>query len=155
MGANTISVDSKTAANPSNPDDYRLADQIGHILRRASQRHSQIFSGLMTDGLTPTRFAALAMLQERGGLSQNELGRLTAMDIATIKGVVDRLRAKGLVSVEQDPKDGRRSLIDLTAAGRNVLAEAIPIGGAISEATLSSLTAAESVSLIRLLRKIS
>lgn len=109
----------------------------------------------MTDGLTPTRFAALAMLQERGGLSQNELGRLTAMDIATIKGVVDRLRAKGLVSVEQDPKDGRRSLIDLTAAGRNVLAEAIPIGGAISEATLSSLTAAESVSLIRLLRKIS
>lgn len=155
MGANTISVDSKTAANPSNPDDYRLADQIGHILRRASQRHSQIFSGLMTDALTPTRFAALAMLQERGGLSQNELGRLTAMDIATIKGVVDRLRAKGLVSVEQDPKDGRRSLIDLTAAGRNVLAEAIPIGGAISEATLSSLTAAESVSLIRLLRKIS
>ncbi len=136
-------------------DDYRLADQIGHILRRASQRHTQLFAKMMVDGLTPTRFAALAMLRERGGLSQNELGRLTAMDIATIKGVVDKLTAMGLVSVGRNPQDARRSLIKLTDKGEAVLAEAIPAGIAISAATLARLSTAETKQLIKLLLKIS
>jgi len=55
--------------------EYRLNDQIGHILRRAHQRHTVIFAGLMPEGLTPTRFAAMAKLLEAGTLSQNELGR--------------------------------------------------------------------------------
>ncbi len=136
-------------------DDYRLADQIGHILRRASQRHTQLFAKMMVDGLTPTRFAALAMLRERGGLSQNELGRLTAMDIATIKGVVDKLTAMGLVSVGRNPQDARRSLIKLTDKGEAVLAEAIPAGMAISAATLARLSTAETKQLVKLLLKIS
>jgi len=136
-------------------DHYRLADQIGHILRCASQRHTQIFSKLMVDGLTPTRFAALVMLHDhKEGLSQNQLGRLSAMDIATIKGVVDKLSALGLVSVNQDPKDSRRNLINLTHKGETVLAEAIPAGTTISEATLEPLSANESKQLIKLLRKI-
>lgn len=134
--------------------DYRLTDQIGHILRRASQRHSQIFTAMMQAGLTPTRFAALVMLLERGGLSQNELGRLTAMDIATIKGVVDRLREKGLVSVNLDPNDARRNLIELTSSGREILDQAIPAGLEISRETLAPLTAAERQQLIELLQKI-
>ncbi len=136
-------------------DDYRLTEQIGHILRRASQRHSQIFTGMMPAKLTATRFAALAMLLERGVLSQNELGRLTAMDIATIKGVVDRLREKGLVSVGQDPDDARRNLIALTQAGRDLLDVAIPAGVEVSEATLAPLNESERLQLIKLLKKIS
>lgn len=135
--------------------DYRLAEQIGHILRRASQRHSQIFSAGMPGDLTPTRFAALAMLLERGPLSQNELGRLTAMDVATIKGVVDRLRAKDLVSVSQDPDDARRNLIALTRAGEALLDDAIPAGVEVSAQTMGPLAAAEQHQLIELLRKIS
>ena len=134
--------------------DYRLVEQIGHILRRASQRHSQIFSAGMPAGLTPTRFAALAMLLERGPLSQNELGRLTAMDVATIKGVVDRLRAKELVSVGQDPDDARRNLIALTPAGEALLGDAIPAGVEVSAQTMEPLDALEQRQLIALLRKI-
>lgn len=136
-------------------DDYRLTEQIGHILRRASQRHSQIFTGMMPAKLTATRFAALAMLLERGVLSQNELGRLTAMDIATIKGVVDRLREKGLVSVGQDPADARRNLIALTQAGRDLLDDAIPAGIEVSDATLAPLNESERLQLTKLLKKIS
>ena len=36
--------------------------------------------------VTPTQFAALAKLDDAGPVSQNELGRLTAMDPATIWG---------------------------------------------------------------------
>ena len=44
-------------------------------------------------------------------MSQNRLGRLKAMDVATIKGVIDRLTARGLTETSADPKDGRRLLV--------------------------------------------
>lgn len=134
---------------------FRVTEQIGHVLRRASQRHTAIFADQMVSGLTPTRFAAMSMLMERGSLSQNELGRLTAMDIATIKGVVDRLSDRGLVSVGPDPNDARRNLIRLTKAGTDMLRQAIPRGLEITEETLKPLSMAERRQLVELLEKIS
>ncbi|MEO0680298.1 MAG: MarR family transcriptional regulator, partial [Pseudomonadota bacterium] len=95
---------------------YQLSDQAGYNLRRANQRHVAIFARHV-DGLTPTQFATLARLHERGPLSQNLLGRATAMDSATIKGVVERLRAKGFVASRLDENDQRLRLVELTAAG--------------------------------------
>jgi cobyrinic acid a,c-diamide synthase len=66
---------------------YVLDDQIGFVLRRVTQRHLAIFSDAIPE-VTTTQFAALAKLAELGPLSQNHLGRVTAMDAATIKGVV-------------------------------------------------------------------
>ena len=62
---------------------YRLEDQVGFYLRRAAQRHAAIFADRMTDELTPTQWAALVKLAEFVSLSQNLLGRETAMDAAT------------------------------------------------------------------------
>ena len=39
------------------------------------------------------------------------------MDVATIKGVIDRLTARGLTETSPDPEDGRRLLVSLTRAG--------------------------------------
>ena len=102
---------------------FRLDEQIGFLLRRATQRHASVFSDLMIEGLTPTQFAALAKLYECGPLSQNHLGRLTAMDVATIKGVVGRLLKRGYVKVAKDLADRRRSKISLTNEGERVAAE--------------------------------
>lgn len=134
--------------------DYVLADQIGHILRKASQRHSTIFSSTIPSGLTPTRFAAMVVLYQRKTLSQNELGRATSMDVATIKGVVDRLNIRGLVTIKSDPNDARRKLIRLTQQGKDTIAAAISIGIAISEKTLEPLTSSEQSTLTELLNKI-
>jgi hypothetical protein len=53
-----------------------------------------IFAKEIGINLTPTQWAALAKLTETGPCSQNQLGRLAAMDVATIKGVIDRLTAR-------------------------------------------------------------
>ncbi|MEE9335448.1 MAG: MarR family winged helix-turn-helix transcriptional regulator [Granulosicoccaceae bacterium] len=137
------------------PKTYLLENQIGHILRKVSQRHSGIFVSQMSTELTPTRFAAMAKLLERGPLSQNELGRLTAMDVATIKGVVDRLRVRKLVDSKKDPKDARRQLIKLTNKGKTVMRAAIPDARRVTKLTLDPLTTAESKLLTKLLNKIS
>jgi hypothetical protein len=73
-------------------EPYVLDEQVGFALRQAQQRHTTIFAAKMIEDLTPTQWAALAKLRELGDCSQNHLGRLTAMDAATIKGVVDHHR---------------------------------------------------------------
>ncbi len=133
---------------------FRLDEQIGFLLRRATQRHASVFSDLMIEGLTPTQFAALAKLYECGPLSQNHLGRLTAMDVATIKGVVGRLLKRGYVKVAKDLADRRRSKISLTNEGERVAAEGEFAGIEITDATLSRLSRGERDTLVSLLRKI-
>ena len=105
-------------SNDRSADGYQLSTQVGFNLRRANQRHVAIFARHV-DGLTPTQFAALARLYEYGALSQNRLGRLTAMDSATIKGVVERLAAKDLVVSRADANDLRLRVVELTATGRS------------------------------------
>jgi DNA-binding MarR family transcriptional regulator len=77
------------------------------------------------------------------------------MDIATTKGVVDRLKAKRLVRSAADETDRRRSVISLTQSGMELIETLRRAGTAISEETLSPLTAREQEMLITLLRKLS
>ena len=130
--------------------DYRLDDQIGYKLRLASQRHLEIFTGLLPD-LTPTQFSTLVRLREHGALSQNHLGRLAAMDAATTKGVVDRLREKGLVETARSETDRRRLDVALTPAGAAALDAAIPRAEEITRRTGAALSAADLATLLRLL----
>ena len=133
---------------------YRLEDQIGFYLRRAGQRHAAIFLKHMAADLTPTQWAALVKVAELGSVSQNQLGRDTAMDAATIKGVVDRLIKRGFVAARSDPGDGHRTLIALTPEGAEVLASGIPAATAITAETVQPLTPGERHMLLELLSKI-
>lgn len=144
---------SDTADGGTGP--YRLDDQVGYILRLASQRHAAIFQAHALEGLTATQFAALVRLSEHGKCSQNRLGRLAAMDVATIKGVVDRLRQKGLTLTEPDPDDKRRTLISLSPEGAALVEQMKEVGARITEETLAPLSRTERRNLIRLLQKIS
>ncbi len=135
---------------------YHLDAQVGYLLRLASQRHAVIFQKQMeAQNLTPTQFSTLLRIAEEGEVSQNHLGRLAAMDVATVKGVVDRLRAKNLLRSNADPDDKRRSMISLTEEGEAKIPALKRIGAAITEATLDPLKPAERSALIALLRKIS
>lgn len=136
------------------PGGYRLEDQIGFQLRRASQRHGAIFAAHMVADLTPTQWAALVKLAERETVSQNLLGRETAMDAATIKGVVDRLQRRRLVETRPDPEDGRRMLIAVTPEGKRLVEDGISRGLMISAETLNPLKPAEQKLLLDLLRRI-
>lgn len=133
---------------------YALDDQIGYLLRLANQRHAIIFQNLISHELTPTQFATLMRVAEVGKVSQNHLGRLAAMDVATIKGVVDRLKAKGLLLTEPDPDDRRRSLISLTEAGKDMIRALQDEGKRITRETLSPLRQSEQTTLLALLRRI-
>ncbi|RYE50029.1 MAG: MarR family transcriptional regulator, partial [Rhizobiaceae bacterium] len=139
---------------PEGVSEYRVDQQIGFFLRQANQRHVAIFAGRMGDRLTTTQWAALSKLKEIQPTSQNQLGRETAMDVATIKGVVDRLVARDLVRTEPDPRDGRRLILSLTPEGEAAMDRNLATARAVTEETLSPLTSGERMILIELLTKI-
>ncbi|UWU73727.1 MarR family transcriptional regulator [Bradyrhizobium huanghuaihaiense] len=141
-------------AKSSNKSSYVLDEQVGFILRQVWQRHSAIFSRDIGTNITPTQWAALSKLAETGPCSQNQLGRLTAMDVATIKGVIDRLTARGLTETSQDPEDGRRLLVSLTRAGQQLAEKVAPNALAITRETLAPLDAREREMLMALLNKL-
>lgn len=136
------------------PSTYALEDQVGHLLRRAHQRHAAIFlEGIGPAALTPMQWAALVTVVREGKASQNRLGRLTAMDPATIQGVVRRLRARGLITRSADPADRRASVLAPTEAGIALVEATLPAAIAISEATLAPLDPAERRIFLQLLQR--
>ncbi|MDP3196765.1 MarR family winged helix-turn-helix transcriptional regulator [Tabrizicola sp.] len=132
---------------------YRLDDQIGYVLRRVTQRHLAIFAAAIPE-VTTTQFAVLARLAEIGPQSQNHLGRETAMDAATIKGVVDRLAKLGYVTTNSDPADRRRLTVSLTDAGEQLFANRVPTALSVSAQTVSPLTEDEARLLKDLLARL-
>lgn len=132
---------------------YRLDDQIGYVLRRVTQRHLAIFAAAIPE-VTTTQFAVLARLVEIGPQSQNHLGRATAMDAATIKGVVDRLARLGYVATSADPGDRRRLTVSLTPAGEQLFADRVATALAVSAETVAPLTDEEARQLAVLLAKL-
>ena len=139
---------------PDAHDDYVLDEQIGYVLRMANQRHTGIFQSLICKNLTPTQFSVLIRLSEKGELSQNLLGRLVALDTATTKGVVDRLRAKALIQSRPDASDKRRAIISLTEQGLSIISTLKNNSLQITKETLSPLNVAEKRDLMVLLKKI-
>ena len=144
----------KARSRPATAGDYVMEDQVGFLMRVAMQRHTSIFTSRMVGDLTQTQFAALAKLAEVGTCSQNHLGRLIYLDAATIKGVVDRLRIRRLVTLDGDPTDRRRSMISLTRAGRRVAEKAVAVAHRITAETLIPLKRPEQRQVVRLLKKL-
>lgn len=140
------------AANGS----YVLEDQIGFRLRKAHQRATTIFAEVMVEfDVTPTQFAALAKLDDLGAISQNQLGRLTAMDPATILGVVGRLHRSGWLRARPSVEDQRLMLIELTPEGQVRTKAMKERAATVTARTLHGLSPAEAQTLNELLGRLS
>ena len=140
---------------PARAAAYVLEDQVGFLLRCAHQRATETFNAVMERfAVTPTQFAALAKLDDLGSVSQNQLGRLTRMDPATVSGVVGRLIARGLVHQSPHTRDARLVLLALTPSGRAAVLEMKAVGAEVSRRTLEALKPGEAAALLQALAKI-
>ncbi len=150
----SFSEQTHAAASPETPE-FILDEQVQHLLRRAHQRASAIFLNVLASAqLTPTQFFAMARLHETGKLSQNRLGRLAAMDPATIQGVIRRLQERGFIDRLPDPNDRRRMLLSLSPLGQETVASLLNDAKRVGGEILAPLTPAERDSFMGLLKKL-
>ncbi len=135
-------------------ENYDYTQQVGHLLRKVYQRHVAIFQQHVGDSqITAVQFITLCALRDHGPSAQNDLVRYTAVDQATIRGVVERLKARDLVSLGPDPTDKRKVIVMLTGAGQALIQHTTDNAIHITEMTYGQLNPAERVALVYLLRK--
>ena len=133
---------------------FTVEDHVGFLLRRAHQRHVALFTArLAASELTPTQFTALLKTVELGRITQNHLGRLAAMDPATIQGVVRRLAARGLMRRGLDKMDRRTTVLEPTEAGVVLITKVVACARQAHEAALAPLDPDERAGFLALLRK--
>ena len=134
---------------------YDLANHPAHVIRRAHQRATMRFQELMGHhGLTPTQLAALATVLRHGEVSQNQLGRMTAMDPSTISIVVRRLLKLGLVVGVASKSDQRLSLIRMTPKGVRTTLPLLEESNEVARRVLSPLSEAEQKVFLALLHRV-
>lgn len=155
-----MSSETNQPANPSESprpsiSEYDFSKQVGHLLRKVYQRHLAIFQQHSCDRqLTAVQFAVLCALRDNGPNSQSELGRITAIDHATIRGIFERLKARGLIELSATEQDRRKVIASLTQDGRATLDAMVPHALQITELTMGDLNPAERVAMLFLLQKI-
>lgn len=133
---------------------YDFSQQVGHLLRRAYQRHVAVFQQRIPDSqLTAAQFVVLCAVRERSACSLNDIVRATAIDQGTARGVVERLRSRELIEVTHDPADKRKVMIRATDAGDALVRKTVPFAQEITEATFGDLNPAERVAVLYLLQK--
>ncbi len=135
-------------------EDYVFSDQVGHLLRRAYQRHVAIFQQTIPDGqLTAAQFVVLCAIRQFKSCSLSDIVKVTAIDQATMRGIIERLKAREVIQVSHDANDKRKVLVSLAPAGEKIVDATVPAAFAVSEATFGNLNAAERVAILDLLRK--
>lgn len=90
-----------------------------------------------TIDVTPEQWAILNRLNEKSGLTQNEVAKLTFKDNANITRIVDKLESKGLVVRQPDSNDRRAWKISITKKGTEIRNSVEPLAiGVLNKATV-------------------
>jgi DNA-binding MarR family transcriptional regulator/N-acetylglutamate synthase-like GNAT family acetyltransferase len=113
---------------------------LGSRLRRLSELvtedASRIYS-LYKVGLEPRWFPVFFVLSAQNGLSITEVAQSIRQTHASVNQVVKEMKKKGLVEERKDAKDGRKTLLTLTAKGQELIPQlkqqAADVSSAVAE----------------------
>ena len=134
--------------------DFDFSETVGHLLRRAYQRHVAIFQQTIKEyQLSAAQFVVLCTVRGQGSCSLSVIVKATAIDQATVRGIIERLKLRSLITVTHNPDDRRKVSVSLTDEGLTIIRQTVPLVQQISELTFNGLNPAERVAMIYLLRK--
>ncbi|MDT0170460.1 MarR family transcriptional regulator [Pseudarthrobacter sp. BRE9] len=109
----------KATADPTAPDT--LAIDLRTAVMRTSRRLRVEATG---DIITPGQYTVLALLNGSGPSTLRALAESEHVQAPSMTRIVNALADQGFVTRSADPDDGRQVRVDITDAGRAVLAEA-------------------------------
>ena len=98
-----------------------------HVQRAARVLARRFDDALRPHGLTNGQFSLLMSLNRPEPPAMGPVASLLAMDRTTLTAALKPLERRGLVQITPDPADRRSRVLKLTAKGRKLLAEALPV----------------------------
>jgi DNA-binding MarR family transcriptional regulator len=104
--------------------------------------------------LTQKQVSVLWLIDDHPDIAQTDLAQRMRMDRATTMAIVNRLEARGLLVRGPSPRDRRKQTLNLTAAGRSLLATAKDAIRTHEDWLKARFTAREVETLIEMLARI-
>ena len=132
-----------------------VLSRVTRISKHLDRLRRAVFS---VHGLDVWEFDVLATLRRAGKPYQLTPTALMAQTLVTSGAMtnrINRLEARGLVSRQADPEDGRRVVVALSEPGRKLVDRALDDLLSAEQRALEPLTAAERKELASLLRLVS
>ncbi len=100
----------------------RLLERPGFLARRLHQIHVALFMEECAGfDITPVQYSLLTELAQSGQCEQAALARTLCLDRTNTADVIGRLKRRGLVERNANPRDKRSRLVKLTPAGQAAL----------------------------------
>lgn len=139
------------AGNSRLPPIPELESTPGHLIRRAQQVHTAIWTAELGGHLTGPQYALVSALKSSVDLDQRSAGLTASLDKSTTADVIARLERNGWLRRSQDPRDGRRKLLLLTPAASAALNDLTPRVQGVQRRLLLSLPPTEREPFVRAL----
>jgi DNA-binding MarR family transcriptional regulator len=141
--ANTTAITTRpttAAAQAARADWLALDHQLCFALYSASLAMTKAYKPLLAPlGLTYPQYLVMLVLWEGDGVTVSQVGERLSLDSGTLTPLLKRLQALGLLQRLRDAADERRVLLQLTAAGRALRAQALAVPQAIACASACDL----------------
>ncbi|HXV44015.1 MAG TPA: MarR family transcriptional regulator [Anaerolineae bacterium] len=133
--------------------DKAIAYKIQRTARLLRLHLTKFLQEAGTD-TTPEQWFILFRLYEQDGQSQGELADKDLQDHPNVTRMLDALEKRNLVVRQADPHDRRKSLVFLTEAGKQLLAQLFPLAIEERKKVLNGLRPQEINLFTDVLRKI-
>ena len=104
--------------------------------------------------VTPEQWMVLVRLWQHEPISQADLGEITMRDRPTMTRILDGMEARGWIERGRDPDDARIRLVRLSAEGRALRKQMVPIARAIVRRAEAGIPEADLVTTRETLRRI-
>ena len=136
-------------------DTRYLETLIGYNARRAALSVIGLFLQRMAVyGLKPVDFSVLSLITHNPGITSAQLCSALSILPPNLVGIINALARRGLIGRQPHPRDGRAMGLHLTDAGHALMVEAEQTASDLEIEATVRLSAAERLTLIRLLRKV-
>jgi MarR family transcriptional regulator, organic hydroperoxide resistance regulator len=140
---------------PPQPFNLPLEKSVGYQVRmthRALQRYLQV--KIEPHGVTLGMWYFLRILWREDGLTQRELShRVGTREPTTLIAIV-AMQRRGLVARVRDRTDRRKQIVSLTAAGRRLQAELLPVAAEVVNTAVAGFSQRDTALLLKFLSAI-
>jgi DNA-binding MarR family transcriptional regulator len=127
---------------------YRLTNSFPYLLNRVGVRMGELFSRRIAGyGVTLPMYRVMAALWETGDQRLGDLAAVTTIELSTLSRLVGTMKRRGLVTRTRLRDNARTVAINLTAKGKLLVEELIPLAMHFEEVAVREFSAKETADL--------
>ena len=146
---------SSVAPSVEQVDTSYLESLVGYNARRAALAVIEVFLQRMAIyDLRPVDFSVLSLIAHNPGITSRQLCSTLGILPPNLVAMINALEKRRVIARRPHPSDGRAMGLHLTNGGVKLMREAERTAAELEAEAAARLTAAESKTLIRLLKKV-